>query len=82
MQLNIDEAFGRVLKRLREEKGLSQEQLAFESGLHRTYISLIERGKRSPSLRTVQKIASALGSRLSAVMNEVRQAAGKKNAHS
>jgi transcriptional regulator with XRE-family HTH domain len=80
--LNIDEAFGRVLRRLREDRGLSQEQLAFESGLHRTYISLIERGKRSPSLRTIQKIALALGSRLSAVISEVDKHAGRKNANS
>jgi len=82
MSLNVDEAFGRVLKHLREEKGLSQEELAFESGLHRTYISLIERGKRSPSLRTVERIALALGSRLSAVMSEVDKYPGRKNAHS
>jgi transcriptional regulator with XRE-family HTH domain len=78
--LNVDEAFGKALKHHREQKGLSQEELAFESGLHRTYISLIERGKRSPSLRTVDKIAVALGSRLSSLLKELDRYRGRKNA--
>ena len=79
--LNIDNAFGKVLKRTREAKGLSQEQLAFESGLHRTYISLIERGQRSPSLRTLERIVSALDLRLSALIRDVEEMAGDKRAH-
>ncbi len=48
------------VKHYRKEKGLSQEDLAFETGLHRTYISSIERGKRNVSIENVAKIADAL----------------------
>jgi len=58
--LSIEEAFGRVLQQLRKDKGLSQEDLGFESGYHRTYISLLERGKKSPSLKTIFQLAEAL----------------------
>jgi len=58
--LSVEEAFGRVLQQLRKDKGLSQEALGFESGYHRTYISLLERGKKSPSLKTIFQIATAL----------------------
>ena len=40
---------------------MSQEELAFKTDLHRTYISLLERDRKSPSLRTVTAIATALG---------------------
>jgi bamHI control element len=48
------------VKHYRKEAGLSQEDLAFETGLHRTYISSIERGKRNVSIENVAKIADAL----------------------
>ena len=53
--------YGLTLKSIREERGLSQEELAFKTDLHRTYISLLERDRKSPSLRTVTAIATALG---------------------
>nr|WP_247119420.1 helix-turn-helix transcriptional regulator [Kordiimonas marina] len=46
--------------RIRREQGLSQEELAFRSGLHRTYISGVERGIRNPTITVIQEIASAL----------------------
>jgi transcriptional regulator with XRE-family HTH domain len=58
---SIEEMFGNILKKLRNDKGLSQEELGFESGYHRTYISLLERGKKSPSLKTVFQLSKALG---------------------
>lgn len=54
-------SFGLVLKELRQASGLSQEELAFKAGLHRTYISQLERGEKSPSLKTLQRLAKALG---------------------
>src|SRR5271155_1478551 len=54
-------AFARVLIILREERGITQEALAFDSGYHPKYISLLERGKNSPSLTAILEIAKALG---------------------
>lgn len=58
--MDIIKIFASNLKKYRHQKGLSQESLAEKSGLHRTYISAIERCKRSISLENIQKIASAL----------------------
>lgn len=58
--LEAEEAFGLVLRDLRQSKRLSQEKLAFDAGLDRNYISLIELGKSSPSLKTVFKLCSTL----------------------
>ena len=57
---NIQAKFGQKVKEIRKEKGFSQEDLATKSGLHRTYISDIERGDRNVSLKNVEKIAKAL----------------------
>ncbi|MBN2420000.1 MAG: helix-turn-helix transcriptional regulator [Deltaproteobacteria bacterium] len=56
----IEQQFGETLRQLRAQKGLSQEELGFESGYHRTYISLLERGKKSPSIKTIFQLANAL----------------------
>lgn len=55
-----ERAFGRVLREVRKERGLSQEQLGFESGYHRTYISFLERGKKNPTLATILDLAETL----------------------
>ena len=52
--------FGRVVRAKREALGISQEDLADRAGLHRTYVSLIERGKRTASIATVEQLATAL----------------------
>jgi transcriptional regulator with XRE-family HTH domain len=57
----IAAVFGAVLRERREAAGISQEQLADRAGLHRTYISLIERGRRTASIEVVRKVANALG---------------------
>lgn len=58
--MDIVKVFASNLKKYRTEKGLSQEAFAEKAGLHRTYISAIEREKRSIALENVQKIADAL----------------------
>lgn len=58
---DIQKKFGDKLHELRKQRGLSQEDLASKSGLHRTYISDIERGSRNLSLKNIDKIAKALG---------------------
>lgn len=55
-----DLKFTRQLKRLRNKSGITQEQLAQKTGLSATFIGLLETAKRRPSLKTLQKIASAL----------------------
>lgn len=54
-------AFGRTLRQIRTAKKLSQESLAFDAELDRTYISLLELGQRTPSLDTMLSLAQALG---------------------
>lgn len=53
-------AFGKVLRRLRKEAGLTQEELGFEADLRRTYISILELGQQQPTLSTILKLAKAL----------------------
>lgn len=57
--------FGNNIRKLRKIKGLSQENLAFKTGLDRTYIGGIERGERNPSLKNIIKIAKALNVEIS-----------------
>ena len=51
---------GLIRRKYRKIRGISQEKLAELTGLHRTYISSLERGKRSISLKNIQKISEAL----------------------
>ena len=51
---------GRVISKLRQERGVSQELFAELAGVHRTYVSQLERGIKSPTLAVLSKIASAL----------------------
>ena len=53
-------AFGRVLRRLRLEAELTQEQLGFDADLRRTYVSILELGQQQPSLSTILKLAKPL----------------------
>lgn len=57
---NHNKAFGKVLREFRKAKNQSQEDLAFEATLDRTYISLLELGQRSPTLDTITSLCNAL----------------------
>ncbi|AUI38376.1 control protein C.BclI (plasmid) [[Bacillus] caldolyticus] len=59
-EIEIKRKFGRTLKKIRTQKGVSQEELADLAGLHRTYISEVERGDRNISLINIHKICAAL----------------------
>jgi transcriptional regulator with XRE-family HTH domain len=59
--MTLSELFGKNVRSARIDKGWTQEQLAFEAGVKRGYVSEIENGKRNPSLDVVEKIADALG---------------------
>ncbi len=59
--MDIRRQLARNLKRLRTDKGWSQEELADQAGLHRTYVSGVERGVRNPTITIVATLAKALG---------------------
>jgi transcriptional regulator with XRE-family HTH domain len=63
--------FGQRVRKLREAKSMSQEQLGFESDLDRTYISGIERGQRNVALLNIKKIAQALGVSISQLFDSI-----------
>jgi DNA-binding XRE family transcriptional regulator len=52
--------FGQTLRKIREQRGISQETLADLMEMHRNTVALLERGQRNPSLETIQKLAKAL----------------------
>jgi len=62
---NLAGCFGAVVRTLRQRKGLSQEDFADVCGLHRTYIGSIERGEKTVTIETANKVAIALGMSLS-----------------
>ena len=59
--MSIQQRLGKNLRELRREKSLSQEDLAHDANIHRTYISDLERGARNPTITIVEKLANALG---------------------
>ncbi len=74
MQLSqLDKILGLEIQRRRIEKGWSQEYLAEITGLHRTYISQLERGLKSPSIRVFSHITNALGLTMSEFLYPVEE---------
>jgi len=59
-KIDILISFGNKVRTFRKEKGISQEELAFRSDLHRTYIGMIERAEKNITLKNIEKIANAL----------------------
>ena len=57
-RMKIKEKFGIVIRELRTKKGVSQEQLAYEAGIDRTYVGHIEKGSRNVSLEIIEKLAN------------------------
>lgn len=76
MQEEIRVAYGRAVRAIRQDKKISQEELGDLCGLHRTYISDIELGKRNVSLENIDKIAHALQVKKSELFIEVEQDEG------
>jgi transcriptional regulator with XRE-family HTH domain len=58
--MDVRRRVGLNVRRLREASGRSQEEFAFDAGMHRTYVSGIERGVRNPTLTVLEKLAIAL----------------------
>lgn len=63
----IQKEFGMAIKKLREDKGLSQEKFALSIGMDRTYYASVEAGKRNLSLKNIYKIAEGFGISVSAL---------------
>jgi transcriptional regulator with XRE-family HTH domain len=72
-------AFGKVLRVLRKQKQYTQESLAFESGLDRTYVSLLELGRRSPTLDTMMALCEPLDVSLSVLCTYIEDEMTKDN---
>jgi transcriptional regulator with XRE-family HTH domain len=69
---------GEVLRRARRRAGLTQEELSFRAGVHRTYVSMLERDIKSPTLDVLMRLGDALGVRASRLVARVEAARGRK----
>lgn len=70
-KVTLQRRFGSILLGRREAAGLTQEALADQAGIHRTYLSLLERGKRAPTIEVVRLLAKALETTMTALIAEV-----------
>lgn len=66
---NVNILFGERVRQLRLEKGMSQEQLGYEAGLHRTYVGQIERAEKNITLKNIDKIARELDLNISELLD-------------
>lgn len=69
--MEVAQAFGKVLREARLKAGLTQEQLGFEAGVRRTFVSILELGEQQPTLTTIIKLADALGVKPSTLVAKV-----------
>jgi transcriptional regulator with XRE-family HTH domain len=69
--MTINVSLGEEVARLRKMRGLSQEELASRAGVHRTYISQIERGLKSPTLNVLFQLARQLGTSASNILLQI-----------
>ncbi len=66
-------SFSVILKKLRTAAGLSQEEFAAKAGLHRTYVSQLERGLKSPTLKTVEKMAAVFKITMTELVSKIEK---------
>lgn len=71
--MELAKAFGIVLRELRRDAGLTQEQLGLEADLRRTFVSLLELGQQQPTLQTIFKLSFALNKSPSEIMAMVER---------
>lgn len=69
----LQKRFGRVIRARREQMGVSQEELAYQANVHRTYVSMLERGVSNPTLSVIADLASALETTITSLAREVEQ---------
>lgn len=65
---DINKKVGQNIRKYREKAGFTQEELAFEAGLHRAYIGQIERGEKNIGIKNLQKIANTLKIKISKLL--------------
>ena len=75
---DLPQHFGDVIRARREAAGLSQEALATAAHLHRTYVGMLERGERTPTLLTVLFLARALKTTMTSLVSELERSLKKK----
>ena len=73
----LEKAFAAALREIRTERGLSQEKLALESGYHRTYVGILERGLQNPTLRTITRLAKILDVSAAEIVERFEKKMGK-----
>ena len=71
---SLSHRFGAVIRQRREANGVSQENLAYEADVHRTYVGMIERGQGNPSLSVISDLAGALGTTITSIFRDVEAA--------
>lgn len=71
MNKKLSAKFGEVVRELRKERNLSQEELADKAEVHRTYVGMIERGERNITLENIQKLAKALNVSLKSIFEKL-----------
>lgn len=70
---DLQHTFSKILREKRKACGLSQEGLALQAGIDRTFVSLMERGQRQPSLSTLFALCASLGIKPSALLSEIEE---------
>jgi transcriptional regulator with XRE-family HTH domain len=73
MNKKLSAKFGEVIRELRKERNLSQEELADKADVHRTYIGMIERGEKNITLENIQKLAKALNVSLKSIFERLEK---------
>lgn len=81
-KVSLQRKFGAVVRSKRDAANMTQEDLAHKAGIHRTYLSLLERGKRTPTIEVVRLLAKAFKTTMTAIVAELEgitlQAEGDK----
>jgi XRE family transcriptional regulator, regulator of sulfur utilization len=78
---DVPREFGAAIRRIRLRQNVSQERLAGEAELDRSYVGAVERGERNPSLKVIKKLADALGVSLSTLFSECEAGAKAGDRH-
>jgi CheY-like chemotaxis protein len=80
MPVELKQLLGNAIKEQRSAMGISQEELAARAGLHRTYVSEVERGERNPSITSIEKLAQALKVSFTTLFERAGQPSARRDA--